>query len=108
MSLRTSAGSALGVISLRIAAKGLAMKSVLTSERHDRPSVGTPPARTSRVTFSSNALWADERGNIMRRSNRKATSEASARSIAIGDIISNSDINNLANEEDTKDHHDRT
>ena len=108
MSLRTSAGSALGVISLRIAAKGLAMKSVLTSERQDRPSVGSPPARASRVTFSSNALWADERGNIRRRSNRKPINEASASSIVIGAIISNFDIDNLANDENTHDHQDRT
>src|SRR5881409_437244 len=80
MSLRISSGSGFGVISLRIAAKGFATKSVLTTERHDRPSVSSALARASRVTCSKRAVCADDRGSIRRNRSEEHTFELQSQS----------------------------
>ncbi len=108
MSLRISSGSGFGVISLRIAAKGFATKSVLTTERHDRPSVSSALARASRVTCSKRAACADDRGSIRRNSSRKPIKDPSTSAIVIAVISLDFDVNNLADNENTDHHHDHT
>src|SRR2546426_1448930 len=108
MSLRISSGSGFGVINLRIAAKGFATKSVLTNQRHDRPSVSSALARASRVTCSKRAACADDRGSIRRNSTRKTINEPSTSAIVIAVITLDFDVYKLADKENTDHHHAHT
>src|SRR6266516_3960127 len=86
----------------------VATKSVLTNQRHDRPSVSSALARASRVTCSKRAVCADDRGSIRRNSSRKPIKDPSTSAIVIAVISLDFDVNNLADNENTDHHHDHT